>query len=266
MMRFRDEGWGDADRDPSRVVRVAIENGVEIFDTAEMYGNEAVVGRALAGRRDEVTLCTKFGVYRGESGDPDDWSVRADPETVRAAIDGSLTRLGVDHVDLYYLHHRSDETPIEETVGAMADLLRAGKIGALGLSNVTVDDIRRAHAVHPIRAVQQSWSLADRAVESMLPVLGELGITLVAHSPMHHGGLPTGEGSPLADAAARYGLSASQVALAWVHNRARRLGVDAVTLPGSRSVTHLLENVAAARVDLGEDVERSLASTHDAQS
>lgn len=196
LMRLRDEGWGEYDRDPVALVRAAIDGGVTMLDTAEMYGNEEVVGRAIAGQRDEITLCTKFGVYWGTSGNFDDWSVRADPNTVRTAVEGSLKRLGVETIDLYYLHHRSDDTPIEETVAAMEELREAGKIRALGLSNVTVEDIRRAHAVHPIQAVQESWSLARRDVEAMLPVLAELDITLVAHSPMNHGDVEVAGVSP----------------------------------------------------------------------
>ena len=172
LMRLRDEGWGEVDRDPAALVRTAVEAGVTLIDTAEMYGNEEVVGRAIAAHRDQLLLSSKFGVYWGSSGRFDDWSVRADPDTVRTAIEGSLRRLGVETIDLYYLHHRSDTTPIEETVTAMAALRQAGKIRALGLSNVTVDDIRRAHAVHPIQAVQQEWSLSQREVESMLPGAG----------------------------------------------------------------------------------------------
>lgn len=167
-MRLTDSGWGDADRDPAALVRAAIDSGVPMLDTAEMYGNEELVGRAIGTNREHITLCSKFGVYRGPSGRPDDWNVRADSATVRAAIDGSLRRLDVDHLDLYYLHHRSEDTPIEETVNAMAELRQAGKIRALGLSNVTLDDIRRAHAVHPITAVQEQWSLIRRDVELFL--------------------------------------------------------------------------------------------------
>ena len=189
----------------------------------------------------------------------DDWSVRADPATVRSAIDGSLRRLGVDHLDLYYLHHRSEETPIEETVAAMAELHRAGKIGALGLSNVTLDDIRRAHAVHPIAAVQLEWSLAQRGVETLLPTLADLGIALVAYSPLGHGSLTHSAGNPLgqalADIAAREGATRGQIALAWVHHRARRVAGAVVPLPGSTSITHLHANIAAARIELsGSDV------------
>lgn len=249
-MRLRDEGWGDADRDPGALVRAAVDVGVTLLDTAEMYGNEEIVGRAIAGLRDEITLCTKFGVYWGPSGRFDDWTVRVDPATVRSAVEGSLRRLGVDVIDLYYLHHRSDETPIEETVGAMADLRQAGKIRALGLSNVTPEDVRRAQATHPIAAVQEQWSLSERTVEPMTPVLLEHGITLVAHSPMGHGDMGAAWTARLLAASKLEGLTPLQVALAWVHNRGRKLGHSVIPIPGTTHREHFLENYAASQVTL----------------
>ena len=260
-MRLRDEGWGERDRDPSRLFRAAIDAGATTFDTAEMYGNEEIVGRALSGLRDQITLCTKFGVYWGASGDFDDWSVRADADTVRTAIEGSLQRLGVEVIDLYYLHHRSDDTPIEETVSAMAELHEAGKIRALGLSNVTADDIRRAHAVHPIEAVQQEWSWGRRDVEAMFPVLQELGITLVAHSPMKHGDVRDTRGQAFGLVAERYGLTSNQVALAWVHNQGRRLNQRVIPIPGTRSIKHLLNNIVARDVDFDDDSMNALTTS-----
>ncbi|GAB3303396.1 aldo/keto reductase [Epidermidibacterium keratini] len=252
-MRVRDDGWGDPDRDPGALVRAAVDAGVRVLDTAEMYGNEEVLGRAIAGVRDDVFLCTKFGVYWGTSGRFDDWSVRADPATVRTAIDGSLRRLGTDTIDLYYLHDRSDDTPIEDTVAAMAQLRKVGKIRFLGLSNVTAEDVRRAHAVHPISAVQQPWSLADRAVESMLPLLSELGIALVAHSPMNHGDLgETGGGVAVNRAAERAGISTAQLSLAWVQQRARSMEQQVVTLPGTTRVSHLRDNIAVGERELDD--------------
>lgn len=261
LMRLRDKGWGDVDRDPGALVRSAVSAGVTMLDTAEMYGNEEVVGRAIAGLRDEITLCTKFGVYWGPSGRFDDWSVRADPVTVRSAVEGSLRRLGVDTIDLYYLHHRSDETPIEETIGAMAELRQAGKIRALGLSNVTAEDVRRAHATHPITAVQEQWSLSERTVEAMLPLLVEHGIALIAHSPMGHGDMGAAWTARLLAASQREGLTPSQVALAWVHNRGRRLDHPVVPIPGTTHRGHLLENVAASRVTLAEETMEELTDT-----
>jgi aryl-alcohol dehydrogenase-like predicted oxidoreductase len=266
LMHLADQGWGDPDRDPAELVRIAVEAGVTVLDTAEMYGNEEVVGRAVAAHREDVLLCSKFGVYWGPSGRPDDWSVRADPATVRSAVEGSLRRLDVEVIDLYYLHHRSDDTPIEDTVEAMAGLVRQGKIRAVGLSNVTVDDIRRAHAVHPVHAVQEAWSLSRRGVEAMLPVLAELGITLVAHSPLDHGALHIGAAGPPADAlreiASTYAVTPGQLALAWVHCRGRRAGQPVVPLPGTTRLSHLRANAAAARLDIADaDLDRLDAAT-----
>ena len=188
-------------------------------------------------------------------GTGDDWTVRADAAYVRQACDASLARLGVDTIDLYYLHNRSDETPIEETVSAMAGLVEAGKIRAIGLSNVTEDDLRRAHAVHPVAALQEMWLLTNRGAEPFLPTLAELGITLVAHSPTGHGSLrEIAPGTPrhdaLAEVAHAHGASIGQVALAWVHQQANRWGHPVVPLPGTTRVSHLRENVVAATLPL----------------
>ncbi|MGL5862784.1 MAG: aldo/keto reductase [Phycicoccus sp.] len=263
LMRLRDDS-PSGDRDPVRLVRAALDSGVHLLDTAEMYGNEELVGRAIAGRRDEVTLCTKFGVRWGGSGRFDDWSVHADPATVVSSCEGSLRRLGVETVDLYYLHHRSAETPIEHTVEAMVDLVSAGKIRAIGLSNVTTEDVRRASAVHPVLAVQEEWSLRSRAVETMLPTLAELDVTLVAHSPTGHGALHEPDDTPLAttlaEIASSSGVTSGQVALAWVHHQGRRHGQAVTPLPGTTSVTHLRANRAAADLDLTDDDLARLAS------
>jgi len=247
----------DSDRDPVTLVHTALDSGITLLDTAEMYGNEELVGRAIAGRRDEVTICSKFGVRWGDSGRFDDWSVHADAATVVSSCERSLRRLGVETIDLYYLHHRSEETPIEETVAAMAGLVAAGKIRAVGLSNVTVDDVRRAHAVHPVLAVQGQWSLASRDVEAMLPTLAELGVTLIAHSPTGHGVLhrstDTPLGAALADVAHTHGATPGQVALAWVHQQGQRRYHPVVPLPGTTSVAHLQANLAAADLRLADD-------------
>ena len=148
-MRLREPDDADPDLDPVAVVHAALDAGITLLDTAEMYGNEELVGRSIAGRRDEVTLCSKFGVVWGDSGRADDWAVHADAATVVSSCEASLRRLGVDLIDVYYLHHRSEDTPIEETVTALARLVTAGKIRAVGLSNVTVDDIQRAQRGPP---------------------------------------------------------------------------------------------------------------------
>jgi aryl-alcohol dehydrogenase-like predicted oxidoreductase len=252
-MTMTEETLGDPDRDPGAVVRAALDAGVSMVDTAHLYGNEALVGRAIAGRRDEVLLATKFGVlWRGEG----DWYVRADAPFVRESCEASLRRLGVDAIDLYYLHHRSDTTPVEETVGAMAELVREGKVRGIGLSNVTAEDLRRAHAVHPVLAVQERWSLTHRDAEAVVPAAAALGVAVVAYSPTDHGSLHAGGGGgAVAAVADRHGVPAGRVALAWVHHRADRWRLPVVPLPGTTSVRHLRDNAAAADLVLtGEDL------------
>ncbi len=265
-MRLREKPVEDSDRDPVAVINHALDAGVTVVDTADLYRNEALVGRAISSRRDEVTLCSKFGVVWG---DGDDWSVRADPAYVRQACEASLRRLGADVIDLYYLHHRSDKTPIEETVTAMAELIEQGKVRALGLSNVTAEDVRRASAVHPITAVQESWSLVNREFEEMVPTVRELGVIAVAHSPTGHGllhspesvasksGAPAALEATLADLAASHGVTPGQVALAWVHHQSRRWDLTVLPLPGTTRITHLDANIAAAELALSaDDLER----------
>ncbi len=262
-MRLRDGTGGGADRDPVAVVHAALDAGIAMVDTADAYRNEELVGRAIRGRREEVLLASKFGlVWQAEVARGFD--VRADPSYVRQACEASLRRLGVDEIDLYYLHHRSDATPIEETVGAMAELVVQGKVRALGLSNVTAEDLRRAHAVHPIAALQEQWSVTQRDIEQhLLPVVQDLGTVIVAHSPAGHGLLhrtPSGSdeeggrapGAALEEIGAACEATAGQVALAWVHHRQQVHGVRVVPLPGTTSVSHLRANVAAADLSLSE--------------
>ncbi|MBK1787218.1 aldo/keto reductase [Prauserella cavernicola] len=257
-MRLRENETSDIDRDPFRVIGAVLDAGVSMIDTAEMYGNEALVGRAIAARRDEVVLASKFGVIWNASM-PEGYEVRADPAYVRQACEASLRRLRTDHIELYYLHHRSATTPIEDTVGAMAELVGQGKIGAIGLSNVTADDLRRAHAVHPVTALQEHWSLAERTLErELVPTATGLGVTVVAHSPTSHGALHNQRGDDseaerqllLRDIAAAHQATVGQVAIAWVHSRADAHGLDVVPLPGTTSVTHARSNVAAGAVTL----------------
>ena len=270
-------GPGD-DAESAATIRRALDLGVTLLDTADIYGphtNEELVGRAIAGRRDEVVLATKFGIVR----DPADPSYRGQngtPGYARQACDASLQRLGTDHIDLYYLHRVDPATPIEETVGGMADLVAAGKVRYLGLSEASAQTIRRAHAVHPITAVQTEYSLWARQVEAtVLPALRELGIGLVPYSPLGRGFLTgtvrsAGELAPgdfrrsqprfaagnlehnleiLAAAervAARHGATPAQVALAWVHAQ----GEDLVPIPGTKRRTWLEQNVAALDLTL----------------
>jgi aryl-alcohol dehydrogenase-like predicted oxidoreductase len=272
-------GTGD-EGEAIAVIDRAVELGVTFFDTADMYGpftNERLVGRALAGRRDEVVLATKFGNVRGEGGER--LGIRGDAAYVRAACDASLERLGVDHIDLYYQHRVDPATPIEETVGAMKELVEAGKVRHIGLSEASAGTIRRAHAVHPVTALQSEWSLWTRDVEDdVLPTVRELGIGFVAYSPLGRGFLSgrVRSTSDLADddfrrshprfrgenfrrnldlvakvdeLAAAKAITPGQLALAWVLAR----GGDVVPIPGTTRVAHLEENVRALEVELTEE-------------
>jgi aryl-alcohol dehydrogenase-like predicted oxidoreductase len=265
-------------------IQRAIDLGITFFDTADRYGpytNEELLGKAVAGRRHDLQLATKFGSQSLEDPErgPD-----GRPEYVRRAIDGSLKRLGVDHVDLYYQHRIDPLVPIEETVGAMSELVANGKVRFLGLSEASVDTVRRAHAVHPITAVQSEYSLWTRDMEAeVLPALHELGIGFVPYSPLGRGFL-TGQirspddlaaddwrrGNPrfqgenfrrnlelvdrvraIADAK---GVTAAQLALAWVLGA----GEDVVPIPGTTKPDRVEENVAALDVDLSDDERRRL--------
>ena len=274
------EFYGTPDPDAGlATIHRALDLGVTFLDTADMYGpftNEELVGRAIAGRRDEVQLATKFGNMRGPNGER--LGINGRPEYVRSACDASLQRLGVDHIDLYYQHRVDPNVPIEETVGAMAELVTAGKVRHLGLSEASAATIRRAHAVHPITAVETEYSLFSRDVEdSVLPALRELGIGLVPYSPLGRGILTgtmmaesvTGDGDARSSAyfprfqgealeanlklAARVtelaearGCAPSQLALAWLLAQ----GEDIVPIPGTRRVKYLEENVVAASIEL----------------
>jgi len=268
-----------------RAIDRALELGCNFLDTSDMYGphtNERLVGGAIAARRDEVFLATKFGI-KLEPGNPPKRSIDGSPAYVRSACEGSLRRLGVEHIDLYYQHRVDPRTPIEETVGAMAELIAEGKVRHLGLSEASAETIRRAHAVHPITAVQSEYSLWTRDVEpEILPTLTELGIALVAYSPLgrgflsgrfsspeeldendfrHYGPRFTGENltqnlklaERVSELAAEKGVTPGQLALAWVLHR----GEQIVPIPGTKRVSYLEENVAAADVELSaQDVER----------
>ena len=272
-----DEGEGIA------TIHRALELGITFLDTADMYGlgkNEQLVGKAIAGRRDEVVLATKFGNRILEDGTR---TIDGRPEYVRSALDASLQRLGVDHVDLYYQHRVDANTPIEETVGAMKEAVDAGKVKHLGLSEAGVETIRRAHAVHPITALQSEYSLWTRDPEgAILDTCRELGIGLVAYSPLGRGFLAGRFSSPdeleegdfrknhprfsgenldrnrqLAETvkqiAEEKGVTPAQLALAWVLSR----GDDVVPIPGTKRRTYLEQNAAASQVELtDEDLQR----------
>jgi aryl-alcohol dehydrogenase-like predicted oxidoreductase len=271
--------YGAVDEDEAiATIHRALELGVTFLDTAETYGpytNEELVGRAIAGRRDEVVLATKFGIRRTDR-EVNRRIVDGSPENVRRSIEGSLRRLGTDHVDLYYQHRIDPATPIEETVGALAELVGQGKIRHIGLSEAAPETIRRAHAVHPIAAVQSEYSLFTREVEvDVLPTLRELGIGLVAYSPLGRGYLsgriasaadldaddwrrtqPRFQGENLdrnlalagkvAELAAEKDVAPAQLALAWVLAQ----GDDIVPIPGTKRRTYLEQNARAVDVEL----------------
>ncbi|MGJ6960415.1 aldo/keto reductase [Streptosporangium sp. G11] len=275
------EFYGAADETESTaVIHRALDLGVNFLDTADAYGrghNEELVGRAISGRRDEVFLATKFGIVRTD--DPSFRGIEGSPEYVRSSADASLKRLGVDHIDLYYMHRRDTRVPIEETVGAMAELVAAGKVGHLGLSEVSAETLGRAHATHPIAALQSEYSLFTRGLEEeILPAARKLGIALVAYSPISRGllggtlgpadRLPdddfrkhhprfTGEDgaanealvAKVRDIAAEVGCTPAQLSLAWLLSR----GEDVVPIPGTKRLNYLEENSAAADVTLTAD-------------
>lgn len=280
------EFYGEGDEAESiATIHRALEVGVNFLDTADMYGpwtNEELVGRAIADRRDQVVLATKFGIRRGD--DPRDRHVDGRPEYVRESIDGSLKRLGVDHVDLYYQHRVDKTVPIEETVGAMAELVEAGKVRYLGLSEASAESIRKANSVHPISALQTEFSLFERgASDKVIPTLRELGIGFVPYSPLGRGfltgrfrsGADFGSGDfrehdprmsqenmaanmaiveAIEDLASRHDVSPAQMAIAWVLAQ----GDDFVPIPGTKKVSRLEENAAAAEVSLSEEELASL--------
>ncbi|NAZ75361.1 aldo/keto reductase [Kineococcus sp. T13] len=275
------EFYGPGDEQESlATIGAALDAGITLLDTADMYGpftNEQLVGRAIAGRREEVVLATKFGNERRPDGTR---RVNGRPEYVRAACEASLQRLGVDVIDLYYQHRVDTTVPVEETWGAMAELVRAGKVRHLGISEAAPGTIRRAHATHPVTALQTEWSLWTRDVETdgVLDTVRELGIGFVAYSPLGRGFLsgairsvddlaeddfrranPRFQGEAFARnlqlvdevraLAAAKGVSAGQVALAWLLAQ----GLDVVPIPGTKRRGYLAENAAAVRVELSAD-------------
>jgi aryl-alcohol dehydrogenase-like predicted oxidoreductase len=286
--------YGEADEEEAiATIHRALELGITFLDTADVYGhefgdNERLVGRAITGRRDEVVLATKFG--NAARSDTQERRIDGRPEYVRAAIDASLERLGVEHVDLYYQHRVDADTPIEETVGAMAELVAAGKVRHLGLSETSVETIRRAQEVHPIAALQSEYSLWSRDPErGALAACRELGIGFVAYSPLGRGFLAGRFSSPdeldeddfrkrhprftgenldhnrqLAERvrtlAEAKGVAPAQVALAWVLSR----GDDLVPIPGTKRRAYLEENAAALELDLTADELAELAQIGDA--
>jgi aryl-alcohol dehydrogenase-like predicted oxidoreductase len=272
------------DREAVRALRRALDLGMAFIDTAEIYGpfvNEELVGEAVRGRRDEAVIATKFGLVSHAGAGPD--VIDSSPRNVRTAVEGSLRRLGTDHIDLLFQHRVDPATPIEDTVGAMAELVAEGKVRAIGLSEAGLETVRRAHAVHPVAALQIEYSIwSRRPAEDLLPALRDLGIGTVAYSPLGRGFLTgtirTREGldaddfrlsTPrftdgnleknlkFADAvsavASEVGATPAQVALAWILSK----GDDIVPIPGTKRAERVAENAAAASLELsGEQVLR----------
>jgi aryl-alcohol dehydrogenase-like predicted oxidoreductase len=283
-MSFAYSGAGSDDAESIRTIQRALDLGVTLIDTAEIYGpfiNEELVGRAIKGRRDEVVLATKFGMVSHTGGGPG--HLDSSPANIRTAVEGSLQRLDTDHIDLYYQHRVDPNTPIEDTVGTVAELVSEGKVRHIGLSEAWVGTIRRAHAVHPVTALQSEYSLWTRDQEAeVLPLLRELGIGLVAYSPLGRGFLTgkirsaaefdetdsrksnprfTGENfernlrsvDEVVAIAAEVGATPAQVALAWLLTR----GDDIAPIPGTKRVIRLEENVGADDIDLSpEQIDR----------
>jgi aryl-alcohol dehydrogenase-like predicted oxidoreductase len=281
--------YGTADEGEARAtIARSLELGCNFLDTSDMYGpytNEELIGSAIAANRDEVFLATKFGIKLVEEGNLLDRVIDGSAAYVREACEDSLRRLGTDHIDLYYQHRVDPNTPIEETVGAMAELVKDGKVRHLGLSEASAETIRRAHAVHPIAAVQTEYSLWTRDVEDeIVPTLRELGIALVAYSPLgrgflsgrfsstdeleegdfrRHGPRFTGENlkqnlvlaERVRELASERGITPGQLALAWVLSRWEHV----VPIPGTKRVSYLEENLAAADVELSDADAQAIA-------
>ncbi|GAA2662851.1 aldo/keto reductase [Streptomyces lunalinharesii] len=279
--------YGATDQDAARdTLEATVEAGVTLIDTADMYGmgtNEEFLAPFVAAHRDEITLATKFA-FEFRADDPGHRAIRNDPAYVRTAVEASLCRLDVEVIDLYYMHRRDPAVPLAESVGAMADLVREGKVRHLGLSEVTGAELREAHAVHPIAALQSEWSVFSRDVErSAVAAAAELGVAFVPYAPLGRGFLtgafadastdlsgsdfrqvlPRYSGdnaranvallAPLHAIAAAHGASTAQIALAWVQQRAREHGLTVVPIPGTRKRSRLWENAAATRIVLTAD-------------
>ncbi|MFG2878976.1 aldo/keto reductase [Streptomyces sp. NPDC048337] len=288
--------YGSTDAaEATATLKRALELGVTFLDTADMYGfggNEELIGPFVRAQRHDIVLATKFGVERS-NGDHLRYVLRNDPSYIRRAADASLRRLGVEHIDVYYMHRRDSRIPLAESVGAMAELVQAGKVRHLGLSEVSGDELREAHAVHPIAALQSEWSVFSRDVEqSAVPTAAELGVALVPYSTLARGflagtfsradGLPvsdprryqprlTGDNAahneallwPIREIASTHGATPAQVALAWVHQQAHVHGLTVVPIPGTRKPSRLEENTSALALTLSAEELADLDSISD---
>ncbi|MGY4494099.1 aldo/keto reductase [Pseudomonas sp. TE3610] len=276
------EFYGVSDRGESlATLEQALDRGATLIDTADMYGsgdNERLIGEVIRKRREEVVIASKVGFVRAADGQS--FTLDNRPEYIRRAVEESLRRLGVDELDVYYLHRRVQEVPLADSIGAMAELVKAGKVRYLGLSEVTADELQQAHRIHPISAVQSEWSLFARDVEAqVVPMAAQLGVALVPYSPLGRGlltgaGLSGAEGdlrgflpqfsgaagehnrqlvTQVTALAQQLGVTAAQVALAWVHQRAQVHGLTVVPIPGTRRRGQLEENLHAATLKLEAD-------------
>ncbi|SFJ03145.1 Predicted oxidoreductase [Phyllobacterium sp. CL33Tsu] len=279
------EFYGETDETESRAtLERALELGVTMFDTADMYGvgaNEEFLAPFIAAHRDRIIIATKFGYTRTPQ-NPNDWSLDNRPEFIRAAVDRSLKRLGVDVIDLYYMHRRDGVVSLNESIGAMADLVTAGKVKWLGLSAVGAEELRAAYAIHPIAALQSEWSIFTRDIEKdVVPAAAELGVTIVPYSPLGRGML-TGQAfvsamsgddarqhfprfsaenrdanmrlvAKIEEIASAKGVTSAQLALAWLSAQSKVLNAKTAPIPGTRKRTRLEENVAAASISLTEE-------------
>lgn len=276
------EFYGDTDDAASiATLNRALDLGVTMLDTADMYGmgrNEELIARVLKHRRDDAFIATKFGFVRSED-DPNQFPITNRPEHIQAAAEASLKRLGIEVIDLYYMHRRDPAVPLADSIGAMARLVEQGKVRHLGVSEFSAADLKQAHAIHPIAALQTEWSIFSRDVEAeIVPTAGALGIAFVAYAPLGRGMLTnsgsSGQGGDIRDwlprfageagvanarlaegvavIAARKGVTSAQLALAWLHGRSAVHGLPVIPIPGTRKVSRLKENVRAAGLTLTE--------------
>lgn len=284
--------YGATDENEARAtLNRALDLGVTLFDTADVYGqgkNETFIAPFIRANRDKLTIATKFGVHR-HGPRIDEVSIDNRPDYIREAIDGSLKRLGIEVIDLYYMHRRNPEVPLAESVGAMSDLVKAGKVRHLGLSEVSANELREAHAVHPIAAVQTEWSLFSRHVEDeIVPAAAELGVGFVPYSPLGRGQL-TGKVDPstfdkkdvrnlyqrfreeenarliaaIEAMAAKRGAASAQIALAWLQHQGQAFGLAVVPIPGTRKPSRVEENVGGAMLSLDSEELSSLGALAD---
>jgi aryl-alcohol dehydrogenase-like predicted oxidoreductase len=281
-MAMATDYYGPTDEQQSRAtLEHALDRGVTLFDTADAYGfgkNEEFIGPFVRANRNSITIATKFGIVRTPGSDLAKAMIENRPEHIRSAVEASLRRLGIDVIDLYYMHRRNPAVPLGESVGAMADLVAAGKVRFLGLSEVSADELREAHAIHPITAVQSEWSLFSRQIEdSVVPAAAELGIGIVPYSPLGRGQLTGVDRNVLGKndvrqlygrfaetdnprlvgrigaIAARHSASSAQVALAWLHHQSHGRGVAIVPIPGTRKPARVDENLESAVLRLSPD-------------